>query len=282
MKLSDFFIFDQKISNNSELIDKIPKDALSIYEVVKVIDGVPLFLEEHLDRLHHSAKLSEKKISIDDLIIAQNIHQLIEFIQIKRGRIKFSVYFHSSGNHFYVKQAEDIEITQNQYMRGVKIKSFNFERLNPEAKVLNLNFNQTVLEIKNQYDVFEVLLIKDFKKVTECSRSNIFFIKDNSIFKARSIDILSGITGMHVLNICKQNSIPVIEKDIYINDLNTFESAFITGTSPGILAVSKIDKQKYSVNNTIRQFISDHYFSSVDNYIQNIKLNKSLSLWKYS
>jgi branched-chain amino acid aminotransferase len=181
-----------------------------------------------------------------------------------------------------VKQAEDIEITQNQYMRGVKIKSFNFERLNPEAKVINLNFNQTVLEIKNQYDVFEVLLIKDFKKVTECSRSNIFFIKDNSIFKARSIDILSGITGMHVLNICKQNSIPVIEKDIYINDLNTFESAFITGTSPGVLAVSKIDKQKYSVNNTIRQFISDHYFSSVDNYIQNIKLNKSLSLWKYS
>jgi branched-chain amino acid aminotransferase len=262
------YLLDNTVFSDSQLESRIPKDALSVYEVVKVIKGVPLFLEEHVQRLHHSTGMINKSVPFEDTFINEKIKKLIELNQIDRGRIKFVIVFHPSGNHFYAQQAEDIEPTPEQYTTGIKIKSLKIERHNPEAKVINTDYNQAVSGIKEMYNVYEVLLIKADGKVTEGSRSNIFFIKDNIVYTSQSKDVLSGITRVHVFEICKQNQIPIVEQDIFLDQINQFDSAFITGTSPGILPVSEIDGFNYKVENAILQLISKDYLKEAEDYIQ--------------
>jgi branched-chain amino acid aminotransferase len=262
------YIFDSFISSDTGPADRIHTDAMSIYEVVKVIEGIPLFLEEHLKRLHHSASMINKSVAYDDSFIIDKLNKLIELNQIKRGRVKFVVVFHANGDHFYAVQADDIEPAHELYRTGVKIKSMKIERQNPEAKIINSNYNQAVSETMDRHNVYEVLLIKADGKVTEGSRSNIFFINGRTIYTSQSKDILTGITRAHLFEICKQNYITIVEQDILYDHLQDFDSAFITGTSPGVLPVSEIDDYSFRVENETLKEISEAYFKAVEEYIR--------------
>ena len=51
------------------------------------------------------------------------------------------------------------------------------------------------------------------ERVTECSHSNVHIIKDGTLYTAPCDElILPGITRAHILNICKQEGIPVVEE----------------------------------------------------------------------
>ena len=44
-------------------------------------------------------------------------------------------------------------------------------------------------------------------EITEGSRSNIFFLKDETLVTAPDNAVLNGITRKHILEICRENSI---------------------------------------------------------------------------
>ena len=49
-----------------------------IYEVIRVIEGVPLFLEDHLERMRKSAELLNIRIHREDEEIETDIRRLIK------------------------------------------------------------------------------------------------------------------------------------------------------------------------------------------------------------
>ena len=57
-----FYMINGKLESTDglEVFDKIKN--LPIYEVIRVIDGIPLFLEEHLERMRKSAFLIDYPI----------------------------------------------------------------------------------------------------------------------------------------------------------------------------------------------------------------------------
>jgi branched-chain amino acid aminotransferase len=36
----------------------IPEEPVQLYEVIRITEGIPLFLEDHLERLYQSARLA--------------------------------------------------------------------------------------------------------------------------------------------------------------------------------------------------------------------------------
>ena len=82
-----------------------------------------------------------------------------------------------------------------------------------------------------------------------------------------SKDVLAGITRDYIYKICKNHSVKLKECEIKQSDLHTFESAFITGTSIGVLPVNQIDNQTFSVKNDIIKLLSDNYKDIVKNYL---------------
>jgi len=56
--LREKFIKDGAILHNWEFDASWSKKRKTIYEVMRVIDGSPLFIEEHIDRMLESARVS--------------------------------------------------------------------------------------------------------------------------------------------------------------------------------------------------------------------------------
>jgi len=67
--INDYFIKNHEAYEREEFQDIYVVEGKCIYEVIRVIDGAPLFLDEHLARLENSLKLEKKEelISIDKI-----------------------------------------------------------------------------------------------------------------------------------------------------------------------------------------------------------------------
>jgi branched-chain amino acid aminotransferase len=85
-----------------------PNIGIEIYEVVRVVKGIPLFLEDHLQRFYHSAWLCHLEIPLEEEEIASMLAELIRVNGVDEGNIRFSFCFRPSGNfqayfipHFY-------------------------------------------------------------------------------------------------------------------------------------------------------------------------------------
>lgn len=255
LKVSDF---DEKIINNGK----------SLYEVIRVIDGIPLFLEEHLERLNNSSKITNKKIwiSLDD--IKSKLLKLIKVNQVEVGNIKLIFNFGDDDKNtflaYFIKHHYPVA---KDYEEGVKTILYHGERDNPNAKVINSNFREKVNEKIKDCNVYEAILVDRNGNITEGSRSNIFMIKGDTVITSPLVDVLPGVTRDVIINICRQIKLNVEEKRVNYCELYNMDAAFISGTSPKVLPINSIDK-KYSYNCN-----NNNLIKIITNYDKAIKKN---------
>ena len=89
-----------------------------IYEVLRVIDGKPLFLERHLERMKNSFKLINEEFSLKYEDICAKIKMLIKSENRNVGNIKITYKVNEKKldvffiDHFYP--------TEDMYENGVK------------------------------------------------------------------------------------------------------------------------------------------------------------------
>lgn len=266
-KKAKYFISDNQIIK-TELFDiKELEKGFSVYEVVKITRGIPIFLEDHLERLHYSAHLKFKKISFSNLEIKENIKKLIEINNIKEGRLKFLIRYHSSGNKLISFFLNPINPSQSDYNNGVNINLFQAERSNPNAKIINYQLRTSVNKLIRENKIFEVLFFNTENIISECSKSNIFFIKDNTVYTSFLKNILPGVTRKYIYKICNDLSVTIKECEINVSDLQSFDSVFITGTSLGVLPVKMIENYKYNVSDKIINLLSTAYNEILKTYM---------------
>ncbi len=268
---ADYYIIDDEIKNTEEFDLTELKKGFSVYEVIKIVDRIPLFIKEHIERLHFSASLKKEKVWCSDKYIKKKVTEIIRINKIDNGRLKFALRYYESENKFICFWLEDIQPSVKEYKYGLKIISENHERSNPNAKIINYKLRKQLKKLIKEKKVFETLLVNNSGKITECSKSNIFFIKDNKVYTSFAKDVLIGITRNNVFKICEKEGIPIIETDIYYNDLKGYKSVFLTGTSIGIISIVMIDKLKFKRNNAMLNKISDSYNLITEKYISQQK-----------
>jgi len=59
--------------------------------------------------------------------------------------------------------------------------------------------------------------------------------------------ILNGITRKHILDICKENNIPVKLECVMAGSITDYDAVFMTGTSPIVLPFCCIDNKNFKV-----------------------------------
>ena len=59
----------------------------SLYEVIIIENGFPIFLNEHLERTHKSAEKMRMKLSISDEELTEEIRRTVEFYGEKPKRV---------------------------------------------------------------------------------------------------------------------------------------------------------------------------------------------------
>lgn len=246
-----------------------------IYEVIRVIDGIPLFLGEHLNRFFSSITATKIEVDITKIDVAKRIFALIDVNKLSTGNIRFQITLNESAKHIFMAWISPFFYpSTNQYENGVKLISLVQQRENPNIKKHNSNFKNTISKVLDKNDVYEVLLINNNGIITEGSKSNIFFVNNNSVVTPKTTQVLPGITRQMIMKIATDNLTEIQETDIKLLDISNYNAAFITGTSPKILPVSIINNNPFNIDNQIIKNLTYSYNQLTDNYISTF--NRSL------
>ncbi len=254
------FIRDNDVVSCCDFIPKQLNKGVVIYEVIRVIDGIPLFYEKHVNRLYNSVKNSGFTTNLSKHSLKLRIKTLIEVNRLVDGNIKFQICFGLDNSELFSSWICPYFYPNNKlYTTGVSLVTLSAQRNNPNSKVYNSQLTTNVNSILSKNKKYEVLLVNDQGLVTEGSRSNIFFVKDNSIFTPIISSVLPGITRQVVLQTSQNNNIICNETEINSESISKFDGAFITGTSPKVLPIKTINNIKYNpVHPTIKLIINEY------------------------
>lgn len=266
-----FWLKNDQFFSKDELPGDFIEQGISLYEVFRVIQGVPLFFEEHMARLHNSSQLTGLKLPVEDETIRKRLHDLIARNQVETGNIKIvlnyqqpnepAVFFAYFTPAFYPSPAD--------YEKGAKTVLVHIERPNPNAKVDRAEYRQVIDTAKEKTNSYEAILVDHNGYVTEGGRSNVFMIKDNLVLTPPADQVLKGINRQVVLTACDNIGQSVMEKKISLNEMLDMDAVFLTGTSPHVLPVSQVDDYLFdSANNQILRNIMTEFNNIVENYIK--------------
>lgn len=265
-----YFIENTEMISGVHFDPELLREGQSIYEVFRIISATPLFLGKHLERLEQSAARTNHTLTLDRQEISNRIAKLIKTCRIDTGNIKIVIEFpvNQSEALFYAYFIPHYYPLAKEYEQGIDTITFAAERTNPNAKVANLRLNESINRAIKHNSVYEALLLNHNHYLTEGSRSNLFLIKNNTIYTAPITNVLPGITRGYILEICKQQSFPVIEKSIHESQLAEMDALFLTGTSPNVLAIKKVNRLGYnSASHSMVKAIMQAYDQLIENYL---------------
>lgn len=269
LPIHTYFVFDDEIKPVSQFVPA--ENEGGIYEVLRVINGVPLFLEDHLQRFFHSAQLAGKTIRYTEPQIRSFLNELIGQNKIAEGNVLISCKIHLKA--FFIPHKYP---TTEMYSEGVNCGVLYAERDNPNAKVFQTTVRQQADKLLAENEFYEVLLVDNNGFVTEGSRSNVFFVAGETIFTAPGNQVLPGITRQKAIETARNLQIEVIEKQIQFSEIQQFDAAFITGTSPKILPIRQIDKIQFDHGNQLIIMLMKTYDDVISAYIQENMNQKKL------
>lgn len=216
-----------------------------IYEVIRVIHTKPLFLKDHLERMASSLKYYTS-VSLDFELISERIFDVIKENNLVNQNIRIEVGNIMEDSFAYrIFPVESFYPSKEIYDEGITVVTALKNRKNPLIKAKDITFKEYINELLKESKAFEVLLKDEENRLHEGSRSNLFFVKDNSVITSKKGDALEGITLKNVIKVINESGYNFKRKDIFMKDLKNLEGAFITGTSIDILPIKTIDEISY-------------------------------------
>lgn len=263
-----YFFYDGNYYPTQQLFKVLVEYKNSIYEVLRFEKSVSLFLEDHYMRFENSFT----KIVNGDFPALHDLKEISRELflrnKLENGNLRMELFLTQKSAKLGLFIIPHSYPSPEMYLNGVELVTFPIERPNPEIKqsIVNEKVRNTIALLKDSKKAYEVLLINSQGEITEGSKTNIFFIRNSVVYTPPSEQVLKGITRQKVLKIARENQIETIEAFIQLNSINTFDSCFLTGTSPKILPVSKIDTYSFDPQHVILHRLMELYNQSIENY----------------
>ena len=238
-----------------------------IYEVLRVINGKSIFLENHLSRMKNSFELIDEKFTLTYEEISRKIDDLIKFENKVEGNIKITYGVHEKIlKIFFIEHSYP---SNEMYKTGVKTILYFGERNNPNAKIVDDNFRGKVNSEIKEKNVYEAILVNQNGYITEGSKSNIFMVKDNELLTSPINEVLPGVTRGKIIKIAEKLGIKVKEVEYKYSDIDKLDGMFISGTSPNILPIKSVNNINLDSNNDIIRKLAMEYDNDISQYLKN-------------
>lgn len=234
-------------------------------------------LEEHIDRLFYSAEQVFFTIPFTKETLMEACKQTVITNSLKEAYLRPLVYHDGSalgvgvaGNSPQVLIAA---WSWGQYLEGsVTVEVSEYRRISeqsviPDAKVSGHYVNSLLATTKaKQNGYLEALLLDHAGNIAEGPGENIFFIKGTELHTPKLGKILKGITRDAVITFAADLGYTVVERDITLQELPEFESAFFTGTAAEVTPIERIDqagKTLQTFDTTKATLFKDHFFTII-------------------
>jgi len=242
--------------------------ASCVFEGLRVYDGEIFKLEEHTDRLYHSAKRMDIKISYSKDEINNAIKKTVSVQNVQNGYVR---PFAWRGSEMMAVSAQQTKIhvaiaawewgtyfDSKLKTEGIKLNISKWRRPAPntipwDTKASGLYMICTLSKHEAEKQGYADSLMLDHEgNIAEATGANIFFKDKNGELHTPVPDsFLDGITRRTVIEIAKSKNIKVNERKISPKELSNFVGCFLTGTAAEVTPISKIAEHTYKVCNFI-------------------------------
>ena len=221
-----------------------------VYDATMAVNHVPMHFDDHIDRIYNSARLIDIEIPMPKEEMKRILQGLIDQVE---GESLFLYWQVTRGvgmrNHPYSGAATGPSLwawVRPNSMRDVYgayrcITMEDTRFLHCNIKTINLLpaviANQRAVEAGCDETIFH-----RGDRVTECSHSNVHILKDGVLHTAPCDNlILPGIARKHILEICREQGIPVVEEPFTVDELMAADEVFFSSSSAVTCRVREID-----------------------------------------
>ncbi len=240
-----------------------------VFDFLRVLDGIPVFLEDHLDRFESSAAHLRLKLPVSRDVLRQRIHELILLNHTEEAGIQLFLTggysmdgFNPVEPNLVILQVALPKPAPDHYQTGIKLMTYPYQRDFPEAKTTNYQM-AVYLNYDMQQRGIQDVLYHHNGKALETSRSNIFIVKDGRIFTPDK-QILAGVTRKHVMSLMADR---LEVRSINLTDVWQADEVFVSSTTKGALPVAQIDDHVFSVG-PVSKTVMEHFSSLVQQHVQ--------------
>jgi branched-chain amino acid aminotransferase len=217
-----------------------------VFDFYRTYNGKVFYSKEHFTRFQNSAKSIGLSVPISFSEFEKITLDLLKKNKVKDASFRAVLLGGPVQNSLspakptlYILTEEVYEPSKIQLEKGVTLMIHEFMRYIPEAKSTNYVEAVKMQKEKQKQKAYEILYVSG-GNVLECSTSNIFMIKDDTLITPVK-NILNGITRRAVLKIAKKD-FKVEERDVKLEELLSADEVFITGTNKEVLPIVKIGK----------------------------------------
>lgn len=255
--------------------DDVAYGDVAFYEVIRTRNGVPIFFDDHMNRLRDG--ISTRYDLQEDIAgeVRSGLRALVSHENLDEINVRVTVTFTGRDHSLHICYIPSSYPSESMISEGVPLILYHAERFDPGVKMLNNRLRLSVNEELARRKAYEALLVNRDGQITEGSRSNIFFITGNGVIHtAPDSMVLSGITRRYVTEIIRSEGIPLVFEAAGEHETGRFRSAFVTGTSPMVLAVRSVENQVFDVSDPIIGRLREAYVATVERSISDFLKKK--------
>jgi len=228
-----------------------------VFEGMRVYDGRVLMLDEHIERLYHSAAaafieppMTQEQLKADILAwlrsngIDGDFHFRPIITRGVRTPPRVDPRF-ADGTATVVVLGQAIGPTPTT---GARLVVSRYRRHGPDSvdsKIKSLSYLNAVLAKLDaiRRDADDAVVLDNRGCLAECSASNIFLVRKGELLTPFAISTLDGLTRNLLMELAGDLGIPVREKDLTTSDVHAADEVFLCGTGAELTPIVSFEGQ---------------------------------------
>lgn len=226
-----------------------------VWEGLRLYNGRWAFIDEHLDRLFAAAKAIDLSIGLtreqikEALFETQKANNMVSDaharVMITRG-IKSRPFQHPSLSKSGPTIVMILEHSRPKIPRPVRLATVPHMRGLPMTQDPKLNSHSKLNCIlaciaAEKAGADEALMLDVHGFVNTTNACNFFIVRGGEVWTSTGDYCMNGITRQKVIDLCRDNEIPMCERNFSLVDVYSAEEAFLTGTFGAQTPVGEID-----------------------------------------
>ncbi len=231
-----------------------------LFESMRMLNGKLKFADLHADRLQRGMKALkiEGYSQTDPWFLKIKAEELAIRNKIKHGRLRLTVYRDADGLYTpsQNKMGYCLELQQTEeprYLLNEKglIMDVYTELYKPLNYLSNIKTCNSLIYVmaglhKAQNNLDDVFLLNQSGYLCEASSSNVFVWYNNHLYTpALTEGCVEGVMRQVVINLARENNIPVTEAQINPEILYEADEVFLTNAARGIQSVMGYGVKRY-------------------------------------
>ncbi|MDP2941476.1 MAG: aminotransferase class IV [Candidatus Omnitrophota bacterium] len=227
-----------------QTLEREASQAPGLFETARSLRGNIVCLNEHLLRLKKSCRILKIRLGFRTAELEEILRKVTVSNRGDDLILRLTVWRQGRGRQVLVRARAYKPYSRKKYEDGFKLwvspKLQDEKSLFARVKSTNRLFYETALQGAKKRGFDEALILNKRGQICECSRSNIFWVKNGEIWTPSvSCGCLPGVTRRAIMELAGELKLKVHAGGFKLRDLQGCDEVFLTNSLMGIMPVNK-------------------------------------------